>query len=86
MECIKLCITMIFLVAQMKCSPFGTARLLYNQVFERPTDTLQLAIPALLYILQDNLIIFALSYLDAVTYQVRKHSVYISKNEMFSKF
>ena len=72
MESIKFIMNLLMLlVLQMKCSIGETLSLLYNEIIGRPYDTAFLAIPSSLYILQDNLIIFALSCLDAGTYQVR---------------
>lgn len=48
----------------------NTGQVLYREVIRRPADTFQLAVPAFLYIVQDNLIIYALAVLDAATYQV----------------
>lgn len=70
LEAIKLVMVLAFLIAQMGFSVIKTTQVLYREVFGRPADTLQLAIPAVLYIIQDNLIIYALSCLDAATYQV----------------
>lgn len=71
MECIKLIMNLFMLIVfQMQFSVIKTFSLLNQEVIGRPYDTVHLAIPSLLYILQDNLIIFALSCLDAGTYQV----------------
>lgn len=44
---------------------------LYEDVFLNVWETLKLAIPAFLYVVQNNLLFIALSNLDAATYQVR---------------
>lgn len=41
-----------------------------KEVIDQPRETATLAIPSLLYVLQNNLLILALTYLDAATYQV----------------
>lgn len=41
------------------------------EVFQKPGETLKVAVPAVLYTVQNNLLFLALSYLDAATYQVR---------------
>ena len=43
---------------------------LKEEIFNKPFDTLKLAIPAGLFTLQSNLLFVALSNLDAATYQV----------------
>ena len=71
MELIKLFMNLFMLIIfQMQCEVGKTFSLLHREVIGRPFDTMHLAVPSSLYILQDNLIIFALSCLDAGTYQV----------------
>lgn len=70
MESLKCVITLCFLTAQLGCSVSKTAQVIHREVIRRPADTFQLAVPAFLYIVQDNLIIYALAVLDAATYQV----------------
>jgi len=41
-----------------------------TDIFKKPMDTLKVGVPALLYVVQNNLLFFALSKLDAATYQV----------------
>lgn len=48
-----------------------TMKRLYEDVFLNVWETLKLAIPAFLYVVQNNLLFIALSNLDAATYQVR---------------
>ena len=43
---------------------------LYEDVLLNAWETLKLAIPAFLYVVQNNLLFIALSNLDAATYQV----------------
>jgi UDP-sugar transporter A1/2/3 len=43
---------------------------MYSQNFERPSESLKLAVPAALYTLQNNLIYVALANLEATTFQV----------------
>ena len=71
MESFKLILNLsMLIIIQMKGSVGQALKLIYDQVITRPYDTFLLAIPSSLYVLQDNLIIFALSCLDAGTYQV----------------
>jgi UDP-sugar transporter A1/2/3 len=48
----------------------SVAKDLNEEIFNKPYDTLKLAIPAGLFTLQSNLLFVALSNLDAATYQV----------------
>ncbi|VDM29014.1 unnamed protein product [Toxocara canis] len=43
---------------------------IYNDVIEKSRETLKVGVPALLYVVQNNLLFLALSKLDAATYQV----------------
>lgn len=45
-------------------------QLLKEEIVNKPTETMKLAIPAGIYTLQNNLLYVALSNLDAATYQV----------------
>ncbi|XP_057373730.1 UDP-N-acetylglucosamine transporter-like [Daphnia carinata] len=71
MEVIKLLLILTLLMTvQLKFSIRKTVQLLYDEIVCRPFDTVHLALPSLLYVVQDNLIIYSLSCLDAATYQV----------------
>ena len=50
--------------------PMGMLEEFTSQVVMKPRETMLLAIPASLYVLQNNLLILALTNLDAGTYQV----------------
>jgi solute carrier family 35 (UDP-sugar transporter), member A1/2/3 len=52
--------------------------LVYSQNFLNPLDTLKLAVPALLYTLQNNMIYVALANLEATTFQVGYQSKVIT--------
>ena len=41
-----------------------------KQVYDQPWDTLKVCLPAMLYILQNNLFYIAASHLDAATFMV----------------
>lgn len=71
MELIKVSLVLsLFMLVEMRGSVCKGVHLLYKEVVCRPSDTLLLAIPSGIYIVQDNLIIYALLCLDAATYQV----------------
>jgi UDP-sugar transporter A1/2/3 len=71
MEMIKVSlITALIVVTQTNFSLRETAVLLDKEILCRPLDALPLAVPSFLYVVQDNLIVYALSCVDATTYQV----------------
>lgn len=45
-------------------------------IFQKPYDTLKVGVPALLYVIQNNLLFLALSALDAATYQAGSYCVF----------
>ncbi|XP_038069750.1 UDP-N-acetylglucosamine transporter-like [Patiria miniata] len=58
-------------------------RIIREQIINKPTDTLKLAVPSGLYTIQNNLLFLALSNLDAATYQVT-YQLKILTTAMFS--
>lgn len=48
----------------------SAAALVKEQVFKVPRDTLKVCIPAMLYIVQNNLFYIAASHLEAATFMV----------------
>ena len=56
----------------MQTGPMGMVGEFTSQVVRKPRETMLLAIPASLYVLQNNLLILALTNLDAGTYQVHR--------------
>jgi UDP-sugar transporter A1/2/3 len=78
METIKITlITALIVVTESNFSVIEAAKLLHKEIVCRPLEALPLAVPSFLYVVQDNLIVFALSCVDATTYQV---SLYQSWN------
>ena len=57
----------------VQAGPLGMCSEFTRQVVKKPRETILLAIPASLYVLQNNLLILALTNLDAGTYQVGNH-------------
>jgi UDP-sugar transporter A1/2/3 len=71
MEMIKVTlIAALIVITDSNFSIREVGKLLYREILCRPLDTLPLAVPSFLYVAQDNLIIYALSCVDATTYQV----------------
>lgn len=70
MELEKLLICTVVVFFQSGGSLSGLASSLYQHIWLSPMEVLKLCIPSLLYTIQNNLLYFALSNLDAATYQV----------------
>jgi len=69
-EVMKYLLCLLLLLYQNSGSITSLVTVFMTEVVRRPSDTLLLAIPACLYTLQNNLLILALTNLDAATYQV----------------
>lgn len=69
-ECLKYLLCLLLLLATSNWSLLDSLVVFREEVIYRPRETFLLAIPACLYTLQNNLLIIALSNLDAATYQV----------------
>ncbi|CAB3405733.1 unnamed protein product [Caenorhabditis bovis] len=67
-EVIK-CVICLFLVAQEE-TPRRFLYSLRTQIIEQPYDTLKVCIPAMIYIIQNNLFYVAASHLDAATFMI----------------
>ncbi|CAB03205.4 UDP-galactose/UDP-N-acetylglucosamine transporter srf-3 [Caenorhabditis elegans] len=67
-EVIK-CFICLFLVAQEE-TPRRFIHALRTQILEQPYDTLKVCIPAMIYIVQNNLFYVAASHLDAATFMI----------------
>lgn len=62
------CVAVIFHQSKFRWSVFlGQLR---EEIYDKPWETLKLAVPSGLYTIQNNLLFVALSNLDAATYQV----------------
>ncbi|CAJ0931993.1 unnamed protein product, partial [Mesorhabditis belari] len=69
-EIVKLftCIFVLFVNSRWRWSTFASE--IYRDCFADIKETLKIAVPAVLYVVQNNLLFLALSMLDAATYQV----------------
>lgn len=65
------CVLITFHRSQYRWSVF--VRSLREEIFDKPWETLKLAVPSGLYTVQNNLLYVALSNLDAATYQVSEY-------------
>ena len=74
-EVTKLFLAFTLLKIQLRSSIGDTFQILYAEIICKPRDTSRLTIPSTLYVIQDNLIIYALTYLDAATYQVKASAI-----------
>ena len=70
-ECLKFLLCLLLLLWQCHGSLALAVAAFRSEVLCRPQETVLLAVPASLYTLQNNLLILALTNLDAATYQVR---------------
>ena len=52
------------------CALYSTINSIYREVFRKPYETVKLSVPALLYVVQNNVLLIALTNLNSATYQV----------------
>uniref|UniRef100_F1L884 UDP-N-acetylglucosamine transporter n=1 Tax=Ascaris suum TaxID=6253 RepID=F1L884_ASCSU len=69
-EVVKLFTCLLVIAMQHNWNFIGFYTEIYNDVIAKSGDTLKVGVPALLYVVQNNLLFLALSKLDAATYQV----------------
>ncbi|KHN81593.1 UDP-N-acetylglucosamine transporter [Toxocara canis] len=69
-EVVKLFTCLVVIAMQHNWSFAAFYTEIYNDVIEKSRETLKVGVPALLYVVQNNLLFLALSKLDAATYQV----------------
>lgn len=69
MECLKY-ITCLLVVIYQSPSVGEGFKTLFDEIICQPKELALLAVPSLLYTIQNNLLYYALSHLDAATYQV----------------
>lgn len=69
MECVKLVCCLLVIIVQT-----GGLRGLFfsisEEIISKPVELLKLSVPSLLYTIQNNLLYYALTHLDAATFQV----------------
>jgi len=70
MEVVKLLICVVVVFFQSGSTLSGLASSLHQHIWMSPMEVVKLCVPSLLYTIQNNLLYFALSNLDAATYQV----------------
>ncbi|VDK82190.1 unnamed protein product [Onchocerca ochengi] len=69
-EIIKLFTSIVFIAYEHSWKFVGFMNEIYAECYIKSKDALKMAVPAFLYVVQNNLLFLALSKLDAATYQV----------------
>ncbi|XP_028832916.1 solute carrier family 35 member A3b isoform X2 [Denticeps clupeoides] len=69
-EALKIAACLLLVFSDLNFSLRALNSTLKDEILDRPLDTIKLAIPSVIYTLQNNLLYVALSNLDAATYQV----------------
>ena len=82
MECLKF-ITCIFVTIYQHGNIKNALNEMYTEIVQRPNEIMKISIPALLYVVQNNLLYYALSHLDTPTFQVG-YQVKILTTALFS--
>lgn len=86
MEVMKLSACFLaLLVGEARGSPRGVAAIVKKELVEKPREVGKLAVPAVLYLVQNNLLYFALSHLRATPYKV-VYNLKILTSAFFSVF
>ncbi|KAM3726921.1 UDP-galactose/UDP-N-acetylglucosamine transporter srf-3 [Dirofilaria immitis] len=68
-EVVKLIVCILFLTIQEK-SLIRCLKVMYEDIIKQPIDTLKVCVPAVIYVIQNNLLYVAVSNLPAATYMV----------------
>jgi solute carrier family 35 (UDP-sugar transporter), member A1/2/3 len=84
MEVLKF-VTCLFVVAYQRGGVVGLYNNLRDELLAQPMELVKLSVPSLLYTVQNNLLYYALSHLDAATFQVG-YQVKILTTAVFSVF
>lgn len=69
-ETLKMCTCLFIILVQLSGNVFELGRFLWQNIAMQPMDTLKLAVPAFIYMIQNNLLYIAVSNLSAATFQV----------------
>lgn len=69
-EVIKVVVSVIGIAATERLMLGGLLRAVYQTLLKEPQQLLKVAVPALLYTIQNNVIYASLAHLDAVTFQI----------------
>jgi UDP-sugar transporter A1/2/3 len=69
-EAIKVAVSMIGIAATERVLLGGLLRAVHQTLLKEPSQLLAVAVPALLYTIQNNVIYASLAHLDAVTFQI----------------
>jgi solute carrier family 35 (UDP-sugar transporter), member A1/2/3 len=70
MEVLKLVTCLCVVLVQQNMSAESAIKAIKEEVVGQPMEVLKLCVPSVLYVIQNNLLYFALSHLDAATYLI----------------
>ena len=82
-ELMKFILCLLVLALLESCSIAKSLLIFYFEVLKKPNETIKLLIPSSLYTIQNNLVITALSNLDAPTFQI-SYQIKIITTAVFS--
>lgn len=69
-EAVKMLTCIFIILAQLRGNVLELARYLMQNIVLQPMDTLKMAVPSFIYMIQNNLLFIAVSNLSAATFQV----------------
>lgn len=64
------CVTCLGIIFYQEGNFKGFVNHLYSNIIQQPVDCAKVSVPSFIYVLQNNLLYFAVSNLDAATFQV----------------
>ena len=78
MECLKFITCLGVILYEQNLNLKNAIQVIKEEVIDKPSELLKLGVPSVLYVIQNNLLYYALSHLDAATYLVGYQSKIIT--------